>query len=86
MHSEEIQKSLRAKKQGSVHTGFKRNPLKNADEMARLNPFAIASKRAAMALEVKNKRLKDDPDAGKKRRVAKRKIPNAGASALKKQK
>jgi len=86
MHSEEIQKSLRAKEQGSVHTGFKRNPLKNADEMARLNPFAVASKRAAMALEVKNKRLKDDPDAGKKRRVAKRKIPNAGASALKKQK
>merc|ERR1711921_72795 len=64
MHSEEIQKSLRAKKQGSVHTGFKRNPLKNADEMARLNPFAVASKRAAMALEVKNKRPKDDPDAG----------------------
>jgi len=66
MRSEELQKSLRAKKQGSVHTGFKRNPLKNADEMARLNPFAIASKRAAMALEVKNLQLKNALAAEKK--------------------
>merc|ERR1711915_700116 len=66
MHSEEIQKSLRAKKQGSVRPGFKRNPLKNADEMARLNPFAIASKRAAMALEVKNRQLKNAAAADRK--------------------
>jgi len=59
-HSEEIQKCLRAKRAGSLRTGFKRNPLKNAREMAKLNPFAIASKRAALALEQKNKRAKDD--------------------------
>jgi len=63
MHSEEIQNSLRAKRKGSIHTGFKRNPLKNADEMARLNPFAVASKRAAMAVEAKNKKIKDDAKA-----------------------
>jgi len=60
MHCEEIQNALRAKKLGSVRTGFKRNPLRNANEMAKLNPFAIASKRAAMAVEVKNKIAKDE--------------------------
>merc|ERR1712002_1262742 len=60
MHSEEIQKSLRAKRLGSIRTGFKRNPLKNANEMAKLNPFAIASKRAAMAVETKNNIAKDE--------------------------
>jgi len=63
LHSEEIQKSLRAKKQGSVRSTFKRNPLKNAAEMARLNPFAIAQKRAALVTEATNKSAKD---AGKK--------------------
>jgi len=63
-HSEEIQKCLRAKKAGSLRTGFKRNPLKNAHEMAKLNPFAIASKRAALALEQKNKKAKDDGVGG----------------------
>jgi len=71
MLSEEIQKSLRTKKMGSVRTGFKRNPLKNAREMAKLNPFAIASKRAALALEDKNKKAKDDSGAaGVKRKKA----------------
>jgi len=71
MLSEEIQKSLRTKKVGSVRTGFKRNPLKNAREMAKLNPFAIASKRAALALEDKNKKAKDDSGAaGVKRKKA----------------
>merc|ERR1739838_422499 len=59
LHSQEIQSALRAKKHGSVRTGFKRNPLKNANEMAKLNPFAIAQKRAAMSTEVKNKEAKD---------------------------
>jgi len=71
MLSEEIQKSLRTKEMGSVRTGFKRNPLKNAREMAKLNPFAIASKRAALALEDKNKKAKDDSGAaGVKRKKA----------------
>merc|ERR1712189_110603 len=64
----EIQKSLRTKEMGSVRTGFKRNPLKNAREMAKLNPFAIASKRAALALEDKNKKAKDDGVGGVKRK------------------
>jgi len=66
MHSDEIQQSLRAKKAGSQRTGFKRNPLKNAGEMARLNPFAIAGKRASMAQDAKNKAVKDDAAAEKK--------------------
>jgi len=60
MHSEEIQNALRSKRRGSVRTGFKRNPLRNADEMAKLNPFAVASKRAALALENKNEKAKDE--------------------------
>jgi len=66
MHSDEIQQSLRAKKAGSQRTVFKRNPLKNAGEMARLNPFAIAGKRASMAQEAKNKAIKDAAAAEKK--------------------
>ena len=38
--------------------------MKNAHEMAKLNPFAIASKRAALALEQKNKKAKDDGVGG----------------------
>merc|ERR1712183_975555 len=59
LQSQEIQSALRAKKAGSVRSGFKRNPLKNASEMAKLNPFAIAQKRAAMSVEAKNKEVKD---------------------------
>merc|ERR1712240_146229 len=67
LQSQEIQSALRAKKAGSVRTGFKRNPLKNANEMAKLNPFAIAQKRAAMSTEAKNK---DAKDAAKKEGAA----------------
>jgi len=75
LHSQEIQSALRSKKIGSVRTGFKRNPLKNASEMAKLNPFAIAEKRAAMATEAKNK---DAKDAAKKEGVSvKRKAADA---------
>jgi len=59
LNSQEIQAALRAKKTGSARTGFKRNPLKNAAEMAKLNPFAIAQKRAAMSAEGKNKEARD---------------------------
>ena len=62
-----LKSALRAKKAGSLRTGFKRNPLKNAGEMAKLNPFAIAQKRAAMATEAKNK---DAKDAAKKEGAA----------------
>merc|ERR1719376_1494349 len=59
LNSQEIQAALRAKKAGSARTGFKRNPLKNAAETAKLNPFAIAQKRAAMSAEGKNEEARD---------------------------
>jgi len=94
MHSDEIQQSLRAKKAGSQRTVFKRNPLKNAGEMARLNPFAIAGKRASMAQEAKNKAIKDAAAAEKKAggvasttaTKRKKKIVSAGGVAGKKKK
>jgi len=78
LQSQEIQSALRAKKAGSVRTGFKRNPLKNANEMAKLNPFAIAQKRAAMSTEAKNKEAKDaakKEGGGGKRKAADDKKP-----------
>jgi len=86
LHSEEIQAALRAKKAGSTRTTFKRNPLKNANEMAKLNPFAIAQKRVAMLQEEKNKTTKDDAkQKGKAISKGKRKLPrDAGGVAAKK--
>merc|ERR1712135_270775 len=69
MSSDEVQRALRPKKSGSVRSTFKRNPLKNANEMAKLNPFAIAAKRAALATELKNKAAKDKT-LGEKRKAA----------------
>jgi len=69
MSSDEVQRALRPKKSGSVRSTFKRNPLKNANEMAKLNPFAIAAKRAALATELKNKAAKDKT-RGEKRKAA----------------
>jgi len=95
MHSDEIQQSLRAKKAGSQRTVFKRNPLKNAGEMARLNPFAIAGKRASMAQEAKNKAIKDAAAADAEKKAGgvastatkrKKKIVSAGGVAGKKKK
>lgn len=72
---------MRAKKTGSARTGFKRNPLKNANEMAKLNPFAIAQKRVAMSTEAKNKETKDA--AKKPAADGKRKAPAAKKPAKK---
>merc|ERR1719188_1087446 len=57
LHSEEIQAALRPKKAGSVRTGFKRNPLKNASEMAKLDPFSVAKKRCANEAEAAARRV-----------------------------
>ena len=54
-----FQSALRSKKSGSLRTGFKKNPLKSADEMAKLNPFSVAQKRAALMEEKKNIVLKE---------------------------
>merc|ERR1712198_667737 len=67
LHSEEIQKALRAKKKGSERTGFKRNPLKNANEMAKLDPFSVAKKRAALAAEKAAAVAKDEVKQGKRK-------------------
>jgi len=86
--SEEIQAALRSKKEGSTKTTFKRNPLKNANAMARLNPFAIAQKRASFIAEAKNKSAKDEAkkSGAKKPKVAKRKATAAKGGRKKKAK
>jgi len=71
LQSSEIQAALRPKKAGCPRATFKRNPLKNANEMAKLNPFAIAAKRAAMATEAKNKAAKDEAKTSSEKRPAK---------------
>jgi len=71
LQSSEIQAALRPKKAGCRRATFKRNPLKNANEMAKLNPFAIAAKRAAMATEAKNKAAKDEAKTSSEKRPAK---------------
>ena len=56
--------------------------MKNANEMAKLNPFAIAQKRAAMSAEVKNKQARDaakKPGADGKRKADDKKIPKKAA-------
>merc|ERR1712136_440195 len=71
LQSSEIQAALRPKKAGCPRATFKRNPLKNANEMAKLNPFAIAAKRAAMATEAENKAAKDEAKTSSEKRPAK---------------
>merc|ERR1712018_833580 len=59
LKSEEIQSVLRApKKSGHVRRVLKKNPLKNARVMQRLNPYAAVQKRNAILTEEKRKREK----------------------------
>merc|ERR1719210_746498 len=59
LKSEEIQSVLRApKKQGHSRRVLKKNPLKNARVMQRLNPYAAVQKRNAILTEEKRKREK----------------------------
>jgi len=95
LHSEEIQSALRPKRPGSTRTGCKKNPLRNIDAMAKLNPFAIAEKRAAQRVESANiaakeaKRPADDAansnKSGKRARVAALKEAEAKRLAIKQQ-
>merc|ERR1719431_1457618 len=50
-HSQEIQAAIRPKKSGANTTS-----LKNINEMAKLNPFEVVKKRAALAAETANSR------------------------------
>jgi large subunit ribosomal protein L4e len=54
IRSEEIRKAVRAPKKNIRRFGLKKNPLKNARVMARLNPYSVVLKRAAI-LRVKRK-------------------------------
>merc|ERR1719166_910352 len=59
LKSDEIQSVLRApKKQGHSRRILKKNPLKNARVMQRLNPYAAVQKRNAILTEQKRKREK----------------------------
>merc|ERR1711937_343037 len=59
LKSDEIQSVLRApKKSGHVRRVLKKNPLKNARVMQRLNPYAAVQKRNAILIEQKRKREK----------------------------
>merc|ERR1712149_11837 len=58
LQSEEIKAACRAPKRGSVRTSQKKNPLKNVRTMLKLNPAAVAVKRAALLAEAKNKAAK----------------------------
>merc|ERR1719162_1887695 len=46
INSDEVQSVLNDPKTGQVRVGRKRNPLKNMDEMIKLNPYASVVKRA----------------------------------------
>jgi len=48
INSDEVQSVLNDPKTGQVRVGRKRNPLKNMDEMIKLNPYASVVKRAAI--------------------------------------
>ena len=74
INSDEIQSKINAPKPGQpVLHGRKKNPLKNFDEMVRLNPYASVVKRAEiMAHQKKGKKDK------------KRKLPAGGAAEVRK--
>merc|ERR1712087_963159 len=56
LSSPEIQAAVRPKKSGVTTTTLKKNPLKNINEMAKLNPFEVVKKRAALVAEQVNNR------------------------------
>merc|ERR1711872_195749 len=51
LKSEEIQAAVRAPKKEKVRRALKKNPLKNARVMQRLNPYAAVAKRNAILTE-----------------------------------
>jgi len=58
MTSDEVKAALRAPKKGSKRTTQKKNPLKNLRCMLKLNPAALAVKRAAIIMQQKRLREK----------------------------
>lgn len=60
LKSDEIQKALRPPKKEIKKWVLKRNPLKNIAVMQRLNPYAVAQKNTAKAVEASRKKLKQE--------------------------
>lgn len=50
LRSEEIQKALRAPMKDRPKRVLKKNPLKNMEALAKINPYGIAQKKAARQL------------------------------------
>merc|ERR1712136_196318 len=67
LQSQEIQAAIRPKKQGSTKSTVKRNPLKNASEMIKLNPFAVVQKRLTLNNEEANAKAKDEAKSDKRK-------------------
>jgi large subunit ribosomal protein L4e len=60
LKSDEIQKAIRAPIKDRKHTVLKRNPLKNQQVMAKLNPYASVQRNTAKAVETQRKKLKQE--------------------------
>lgn len=73
INSDEVQSVLNAPKTNSTLASRKRNPLKNFDEMVKLNPYASVMKRAELVAIEKG---------GKKDK--KRKLPAGGLAEVRK--
>ena len=78
VNSEEVQKVIRAKKEKSLKTLRKKNPLKNLGVMVKLNPYAPAHIRAELRRQEQNKKKKAEKKAALKagKKVAKKKEGN----------
>jgi len=63
MQSDEVKAALRAPKSGSKRTTQKKNPLKNLRVMLKLNPAAVAVKRASIIMQQKRVREKAEAAA-----------------------
>merc|ERR1712183_677513 len=63
MQSDEVKAALRAPKSGSERTTQKKNPLKNLRVMLKLNPAAVAVKRASIIMQQKRVREKAEAAA-----------------------
>jgi large subunit ribosomal protein L4e len=58
--SDEIQKAIRAPIRDARKRVLKRNPLKNSDVMAKLNPYASVQRNTAKAVEAQRKKIKQE--------------------------
>ena len=71
INSDEIQSVIRAAKPRARRATIKKNPLKNSAIMARLNPYAAITKRAAIVSQERRAAAKDKA-LEKKRGIAKK--------------